>query len=95
MILQTQRSINWDLIRHNKHNTAIRNNIRENNTRLEWDYKLGDKVLLDYKHRKLDKPYLGPYDIIGINNNGAVKIQKGRTELTANIRQSHPFWRRS
>ena len=87
--------INWELIKQNKHNVAVRNNLRENSTRLEWDYRIRDKVLLDYKHRKLDNPYLGPYDIIGIKSNGTVRIQKGRTELTVNIRQLHPFWRRS
>ena len=95
MIVQTQKMINWELIKQNKHNVAVRNNLRENSTRLEWDYRIGDKVLLDYKHRKLDNPYLGPYDIIGIKSNGTVRIQKGRTELTVNIRQLHPFWRRS
>ena len=95
MILQTQRLINWDLIRQNKRSIAIRNNLRENSSRLEWDYKIGDKVLLDYKHRKLDRLYLGPYNIVGIHSNGTIKIQKGRTELTINVQQLHPFWRRS
>ena len=95
MILQTQRLINWDLIISNKRNTAIRNNLQENNKRIAWNCKVGDKVLLDYKHRKLDKPYLGPYDILQINSNGTIVIQKGRNELTVNIRQLHPFCRRS
>ena len=95
MILGTQRMINWDLIKSNKMKLALRNNMQENSRRLEWDYKVGDKALLDYQHRKLEKPYLGPYDVLSINSNGTVVIQKGRTELKVNIRQLHPFWRRS
>lgn len=85
MIVQTQRLINWDLIKQNKRNVAIRNNLRENNSRLEWDYNIRDKVRLDHTHRKLDRPYLGPYDIVAIRSNGTVKIQKGRTELTIDV----------
>jgi len=56
---------------------VIRNNLQENNKRLSWTYHIRDKVLLDCKHHKLDKPYLGLNDIIKINNNGTLVIQKG------------------
>ena len=95
IILQTQCSANWEFIKTNNHNIAINNNIKEKNNRISWDYKVRDKVLLDYKYSKLDKPYLGPFDILNINTNGTIKIQKGRTEMTVNIRQLYPFWRRS
>ena len=85
MLLQTQRSESWELICNNKHNIAINNNIKENNNRIEWEYKVGDKVLLDYKHRKPDKPYSSPFNILNISTNGTFKIQKGWTELTTNI----------
>ena len=94
MLLDTQSLINWDAVRQNRHHQAIKNNIKENKTRLEREYKIGDQVLLDYENRKLDAPYEAPYDILKINNNGTFVIQKGRTELTVNILQLHPFWRR-
>ena len=74
------------MIRLNKHNKAIRNNIRENNKRIEYEYKVGDLVLLDYKNRKLDKPYEGPFEILNFYPNGTVLLQKGRTETKVNIR---------
>ena len=48
IIIQLQRLINWNLIRSNKHSITILNNLQENNKQLEWNYKLGNKVLLDY-----------------------------------------------
>ena len=59
MILDTQNLIDWSSIRQNKHNIAIRNNIRKNNKRIEYEYKIGDQVLLDKKYRKLDLRYKG------------------------------------
>ena len=35
MILQSQRLINWDIIRNNKYNISVRNNLQENRKRLE------------------------------------------------------------
>ena len=52
------------------------------------------QVLLDYENRKLDAPCEGPCDILKINDNGTFVNQKGRTELTVNVRQLHPFLRR-
>ena len=94
MILNTQSLIDWDLIRQNKHSIAIRNNIKENSKRIEYEYNIGDEVLLDYNHRKLDQPYDGPYQITQIRNNSTITLQKGSIETTVNIRQLHPFWRR-
>merc|ERR1711920_1009175 len=50
MILKAQKQVNWKIIRDNKHERTIRNNLKENSTRLEWAYKIGDKVLLDYQN---------------------------------------------
>ena len=94
MILDTQALINWNSIRENEHNIAMRNNIRENNKRIEHECKVVDLVLLDKKHRKLDDPCEGPCEIIQVYSNGTTTLQKERTETTVNIRQIHPFWRR-
>ena len=94
MTLQSQRLKNWDITRNNKHNVSVRNNLQESKKRSEWECHIGDKVSLDCEHRKLDKPYLAPFDILHVNKNGAVTIQKGRTELKVSTRQLHPFWRR-
>ena len=82
------------MIRLNKHNKAMRNNIRENNKRVECQHNIGDLVLLDYKRRKLDQPHEGPFEMLNFDSNGTVLLQKGRAETKVNIRQLHPFWRR-
>lgn len=65
--------------------------MKENAKRLACKYKIGDKVLLDYKNRKMNAPYMGPYYILMMNKNGTFVIQKERTELTVNVRQLPPF----
>ena len=82
------------MIRLNKHNKAARNNIRENNKRIEHECKVGDLVLLDCESRKLDKPCEGPFEILNSYPNRTVLLQKGRTKSKVNTRQLHPFWRR-
>ena len=82
------------MIRLNKHNKAARNNIRENNKRIECECKVGYSVSLECKSRKLDKPYEGPFEILNFYPNGTVLLQKGSTETKVNMRQLHPFWRR-
>jgi hypothetical protein len=57
-----------------------RNNRRENSSRINHDYKVGDKILLKKpgKHlRKLEAPRTGPQIVTAIYTNGAVRIQKG------------------
>ena len=86
VILDTQTLINWKSIRDNKHNIAIRNNVRKNSKRIEHECKIGDQVLLDKKHRKLNDLCEGPCDITHINSNRTITLQKGNTETTVNVR---------
>jgi hypothetical protein len=55
------------------------NNKRENASRINHDYKVGDKVLLKKpgKHlRKLEAPRTGPHTVTAIYTNGNLRIQK-------------------
>ena len=94
MMVGTQHVANWRVIAARKQSIAEKNNQRENKGRIEYYYRVGDLILLDHKHRKLDAPYEGPYPIINLYSNGAVEVQKGNTLLKVNMRQLHPFWRR-
>ena len=47
-----QYTINQNSIKENKYNIIVKNNLRQNNKRIELDFKLGDNISLDYKHKK-------------------------------------------
>ena len=66
MIVRIQHKANWKLIQSRKQQIALNNNRCEIAKRIEWIYRIGDLVLVDYKHRKLENPYEGPYPIVRI-----------------------------
>jgi hypothetical protein len=71
----------------------VRNNRRENASRISHDYKVGDKILLKKpgKHiRKLEAPRTGPHTVTAIYTNGEVHIQKGKVNERVNIRRLFP-----
>ena len=66
---------------------------RENKTRYDFDYKIGDKALIRLTEiqRKLNKKAEGPYEILQIFTNGTVKIQRGACQERINIRRLQPY----
>ena len=69
------------------------NNKRENKSRVDHQYKVGDQVLIRArKESKHDEEYEGPYLLTKVNNNGTVKFQKGRVNDVINIRRIKPFF---
>lgn len=93
MILPIQYRANWERIRQQKQNIINKNNKRENSTRIEHKYKVGDKVLItNMSNRKLHAPSQGPFPILEVNTNGTVKIQRGKIRETINIRRLLPFY---
>jgi hypothetical protein len=73
----------------------VRNNRRENASRISDDYKVGDKILLKKlgKHlRKLEAPRTGPHTVTAIYTNGKVRIQKGKVNERVNIRRLFPYF---
>ena len=69
------------------------NNKKENKSRVDHQYQVGDQVLITArKQSKHDEEYEGPYPITRINNNGTVNFQKGRVNDVINIRRVKPFF---
>ena len=70
-----------------------KNNIRENSTRVEHDYTVGEKVLLLVTdlQRKLNSPTEGPYKIVQVHTNGNVSILCGSVVERLNIHRIKPF----
>jgi len=71
------------------HNTA-----RENLKRVDWDYTIGDKILVrkDGILRKGESKYLkDPWTITQVHTNGTIRIQYGPNSDRLIIRRVTPF----
>jgi hypothetical protein len=70
-------------------------NRRENASRINHDYKVGDNILLKKtgKHlRKLEAPRTGPHTVTETYTNGKGLIQKGKVNERVNIRRLFPYF---
>ena len=92
-ILNTKFEANWMLIKQNKEQIINKNNVEENAKRIRHIYHRGDKVLLKNKQpRKFGlSPYIGPYKILVVQENGTVVLRKGIVLETVNIRNVKPY----
>jgi hypothetical protein len=87
--------VDWGTIEQQRQKEMARNNKRENASRINHDYKVGDKVLLKKpcKHlRKLETPRTGPHTVTAIYTNGALLIQKGNVNERVNISRLFPYF---
>ena len=84
----------WKLIRNRKQTLIDKNNIRENSTRVEFDYIVGQRVLLLNTdiHRKMDNPTQGPYEIVQVHTHGTISIIHGPIIERVNIRRIRPIF---
>jgi hypothetical protein len=94
MILPLKFKADWARIRQQRQEAIIKNNIRENKSRIYHEYKPGDKVLLTKPGiiRKLSAPRTGPHEIIGVYPNGTVLLQRGVIQERVNIRRLTPYF---
>ena len=95
MVMPLQYIAQWDLIKKSKQEKINYSNTRENSTRVDWDYKVDDLVLISDKDisRKLDCPTKGPYKIVQVFTNGTVLIQYGAVQQRINIRRCTPYFK--
>jgi len=94
MLLPIQFKADWALIHERRQQEALRNNRRENDKRIQHEYRVGDQVC---KIRpgilpKLASKRDGPYTVHAVYNNGTISIRKGAVRETINIRQVHPYY---
>ncbi len=84
----------WQKIGEYRQQLTELNNPRENKGRIDYDYKVGQKVLLgkegilrNTESRWHKKPWL----ITTIHTNGTITVQRGNKEEWMNIRRVKPF----
>jgi hypothetical protein len=85
---------NWKKIGEHKQQLTGLNNAHENKGRIDYDYKLGQKVLLrkegilcNAESRRHMKPWL----ITSVHTNGTIMVQRGNKIDRMNIRRVKPF----
>ena len=92
MILNMQHLADWTTIKARKQQLICKNIIIENSKHIPYQYKVGDKVMLEnHCANKYEQPYQGPYLVMQINSNGTVHLKIGAVMDTMNIRCIHPF----
>ncbi len=77
---------------------AKASNVKENKSRVDKQYTVGEKVLLvlDADERrdkpKLDRSTKGPFTVTKVYDNGTVEINRGRYLEIINIRRLKPYF---
>ena len=84
----------WTDIGKRRQASVDKDNLKENEKRIDFDYAVGQKVLLkkDGIIRKLEDKYDGPYTITDVHVNGTVRIQRGTVNERVNIRRITPYF---
>ena len=87
----------WTEIGRRRQLLVDQNNERENRRRLDFDYAVGQKVLLtkDGIIRKAEDKNFGPFVITQVYTNGTVRIQRGTITERMNIRRLSPYFERA
>ena len=92
MVLNVTHLANWYDITKRKQEVINQNNKRENSKRIDYDFSVGEKVLIErHGARKIERPYDGPYKIVRIHTNGTITIERGAITERINIRRVHPY----
>jgi hypothetical protein len=84
----------WNQIGENRQRRADHNNDAENKKRVDYDYKVGDKILIrkDGILRKAESRWVKePWTITTVHTNGTIRIQCGTKSERINIRRVTPF----
>jgi uncharacterized protein YaiL (DUF2058 family) len=92
MIWDVAHVADWQYIKQRKQTLINKNNKRENDKRIDYDYAVGDSIMkIKAGTLKMEQPREGPFNIIRVHANGTVTIQKGPIEERLNIRQVIPY----
>jgi hypothetical protein len=84
----------WKQIGDYRQNQPDRSNKRENNKCVDYDYKVGDKILIrkDGIFRKAESIWKKePWTITTVHTNGTIRIQCGNKSERINIWRVTPF----
>ena len=97
MVLPIQFQADWARIKLRKQETINKSNAQENARRIDHDYQVGDRVLLEKPGilRKMSQPRTGPFEIIKVHTNGTVRIRRNNVTEQVNICCLTPYFESS
>jgi hypothetical protein len=84
----------WKTIGKHRQKLTDRNTDRENEGRIDYDYKVGEKILVrnEVIIRKTQSLWQkDPWTITTVHTNGNITVQRGNKEEQLNIRRVKPF----
>ena len=93
-VLNVKVQADWQHIRQRKQTLIDKNNKRENAKRISHIYQPDDLVLFKTRQEKNKYnhvPWEGPYKILRVHDNGTVRLRRGITDQTVNIRLLKPY----
>ena len=91
MILPINHVADWRYICQCKQTQINKYSIRENTTRIDYDYRVGDQVIMDKKFAfKYETPFKGPYENFQTCTNGSVTSRMGAVTSVVNILHVKP-----
>ena len=96
MIIHMKEVANWSLLRERKAIQQTKDNERENKSRSEYKYEVGEKVLIITKRieregKVMGFKHKGPYKVLKVYSNGTVKIQYTNFKDIIHIRRLKPY----
>ena len=97
LIFRQKVVIDWERKKALHQRQAIQNNAKENRKRLNYEYKVGDKVLIVFKKYERKAKITpstysrGPFTIVEIFDNGTVRLRCGSYIDTVSIRRITPY----
>ena len=92
MILPIKHRLDLEVIRQQKQKQINRDQTYKNKLRVDYEYKVRDKVILTYHTAyKYETPNKGPFVITQCFNNFTVNLQCGTIQVEYNIRCIKPY----
>ena len=96
-LLNVSFEADWHYIKERKQKRILQNNKRENQSRIDYTYSIGDRVMVknDPNRKHGEDEYIGPFTIVQVNDNGTLRLRKtanhgGAVEQTWNVRNITP-----
>ena len=88
-LLNVSFQADWECIKQRKQALILQNNKRENATRKDYTYSVGDRVMVRQDpSRKHGEPFFkGPHTVTQVNDNGTVQL----TKTTGGGAVTHPW----
>ena len=93
MLFDLSFKVKWRELLDNRKRVLLQNNERENRSRTDHAWRVGDQVLInrDMLQRKHLPKRDGPFTIVNVYSNGLVKVQKGIVQQKLSMRRLIPY----